>query len=91
MTSREVIPANRDSSKANAAHRSELETRADELRAIAAKCKTINEFARELSWSMEVSRHAREVLGLDLPDAKLRAGKPTVGQAVPKPTKRAGK
>jgi hypothetical protein len=28
MTSREVIPANRDSSKASAAHRSELETRA---------------------------------------------------------------
>lgn len=71
---------------------SEIQTRADELRAIAAKCKTINEFARELSWSMEVSRHARDVLGLDLPDAKLRAGPPTAGQANPKqPKKQAGK
>ena len=70
---------------------SEIEDRADELRAIAAKCKTINEFRAATGWNMETARHAREVLGLDLPDAKLRAGKPTVGQAVPKPTKRAGK
>lgn len=70
---------------------SEIIDRADELRAIAAKCRTLNEFARELSWSMEVSRHAREVLGLDLPDARLPTGPATAGQAHPKPTKRAGK
>ena len=72
---------------------SELIDRADELRAIAAKpsCKTLNDFAKATGFSMEIARHAREVLGLDHPDAKLRAGKPTVGQAVPKPTKRAGK
>lgn len=94
MTSREVIPANRDSSKANAARRSELETRADELRAIAAKpsCKTLNDFAKATGFSMEIARHAREVLGLNLPDAKLRAGPPTAGQANPKqPKKQAGK
>ena len=94
MTSREVIPANRDSSKANAARRSELETRADELRAIAAKpsCKTLNDFAKATGFSMEIARHAREVLGLDLPDAKLRAGPPAAGQANPKqPKKQAGK
>ena len=70
---------------------SEIIDRADELRAIAAKCKTINEFRAATGWNMETARHAREVLGLDLPDAKLRAGPPTAGQAVPKPTKRAGK
>ena len=72
---------------------SEIEDRADELRAIAAKpsCKTLNDFAKATGFSMEIARHAREVLGLDLPDAKLRAGPPTAGQAVPKPTKRAGK
>ena len=69
---------------------SEIIDRADELRAIAAKCKTLNEFARELSWSMEVSRHARTVLGLDLPDARLKTGPATAGRAVPKPVKKAG-
>ena len=70
---------------------SEIQTRATELRAIAAKCKTINEFRAATGWNMETARHANQVLALNLPDAKLRAGKPTVGQAVPKPTKRAGK
>ena len=71
---------------------SELIDRADELRAIAAKCKNINEFRAATGWNMETARHAREVLGLDLPDAKLRAGPPTVGQANPKqPKKQAGK
>lgn len=72
---------------------SEIIDRADELRAIAAKpsCKTLNDFAKATGFSMEIARHAREVLGLDLPDAKLRAGPPTAGQANPKPTKRAGK
>ena len=67
---------------------SEIIDRADELRAIAAKCKTLNEFRALTGWNMETARHAREVLGLDLPDAKLRAGPPTAGQANPKPTKK---
>jgi hypothetical protein len=66
---------------------SELEDRADELRALAAKCKTINDFARVTGFSMEIARHARTVLGLDLPDAKLQTGKRTEARAVPKPTK----
>ena len=71
---------------------SEIIDRADELRAIAAKCKTINEFRAATGWNMETARHAREVLGLNLPDAKLRAGPPTAGQANPKqPKKQAGK
>ena len=69
---------------------SELIDRADELRAIAAKCKTINEFRAATGWNMETARHAREVLGLDLPDAKLRTGPATAGRAVPKPVKKAG-
>ena len=92
MTSREVIPANRDSSMANAAHRSELETRADEIRGIAAKrtCKNINDLAHELGWNMETARHANQVLSLGLPDAKLKTGPATAGRAVPKPVKKAG-
>lgn len=67
---------------------SEIENRADELRTIAKSCKTLNEFRALTGWNMETARHAREVLGLDLPDAKLRAGPPTAGQANPKPTKK---
>jgi hypothetical protein len=66
---------------------SEITDRASELRALAAKCKTINDFARATGFSMEVARHAREVLSLDLPDAKLQAGKRTEARAVPKPQK----
>jgi len=67
---------------------SEIHTRAEELRSIASNCKTINDFARHLGWSMEVARHARETLGLDLPDARLPAGPRTEAKAVPKPVKR---
>jgi len=63
---------------------SELETRADELRAIAAKCKTINDFRAATGWNMETARHAREVLGLNLPDAAPRGGAVKVAQANPK-------
>ena len=66
---------------------SELIDRADEIRGIAQKCKTINDLAKRLGWSMEVTRHANQVLSLDLPDAKLQAGKRTEAQAVPKPQK----
>ena len=69
---------------------SEIQTRADELRAIASKrtCKTINDLARELSWTMETARHANQVLSLGLPDSKLRTGPATAGQACPKPVKK---
>ena len=69
---------------------SEIQTRADELRAIAKGCKNLNEFRALTGWNMETARHAREVLGLDLPDAKLRTGPATAGQACPKPTKKQG-
>lgn len=78
----------RDKAKAAAAHGSELERRADELRDVARACATINDFARAAGFSMEVARHARSVLNLDLPDAKLQAGKRTEARAVPKPTKK---
>lgn len=70
---------------------SELQDRADELRAIAAKCKTLNDFARVTGFSMEIARHTRDILGLDLPDARLKTGPATAGRAVPKPqSKKAG-
>jgi len=67
---------------------SEIQTRAEELRAIASNCKTINDFARATGFSMETARWARETLGLDLPDARLPAGPRTEAKAVPKPVKR---
>ena len=69
---------------------SEIEDRAAEIRAIAhnPKCKTINDLAKAFGWNMETARHAREVLGLDLPDARLPTGPATAGQAHPKPVKR---
>ena len=66
---------------------SEILARADELRALAARCKNLNDFARVTGFSMEIARHARTVLGLELSDAKLQAGKRTEARAVPKPTK----
>lgn len=69
---------------------SEIIDRADELRAIAKGCKTLNEFRALTGWNMETARHAREVLGLDLPDARLKTGPATAGRAVPKPVKKQG-
>jgi len=66
---------------------SELEDRAEELRAIAKACKTLNDFSAATGWNMETCRHARQVLSLDLPDAKLQAGKRTEARSVPKPQK----
>jgi hypothetical protein len=83
-----TIPQKRDRSTAPAAHRSEIERRADELRDVARACKTLNEFRAATGWNMETARHAREVLGLDLPDARLKTGPATVGRAVPKPVKK---
>jgi hypothetical protein len=69
---------------------SELEKRASEIRAVAATCRTINDLARKLSWTMETARYASEVLALNLPDSKLKTGPATAGQACPKPTKKQG-
>ena len=66
---------------------SELIDRADEIRGLAEKCKTINDLAKRLGWSMEVTRHANQVLSLGLGDAKLQAGKRTEARSVPKPVK----
>jgi hypothetical protein len=66
---------------------SEIERRADELRDVARACKTLNDFAKATGFSMEIARHARTVLSLDLPDAKLQAGKRTEARSVPKPQK----
>ena len=92
MTDNSQLNRDRDSSKASAAHRSELIDRADEIRGIAAKrtCKNINDLAHELGWNMETARHANQVLSLGLPDAKLKTGPATAGRAVPKPMKKAG-
>jgi hypothetical protein len=67
---------------------SEIIQRADEIRGIAQSCKTINDLAKRLGWSMEVTRHANTVLSLGLADAKLQAGKRTEARAVPKPVKK---
>ena len=66
---------------------SEIERRADELRDVARACKTLNDFAKVTGFSMEIARHAAKVLSLDLPDAKLQAGKRTEARSVPKPVK----
>ena len=67
---------------------SEIIDRADELRAIAAKCKTLNDFARVTGFPMEIARHTRDILNLDLPDARLKTGPAKAAQAHPKPVKR---
>jgi hypothetical protein len=67
---------------------SEIIERADEIRGISQSCKTINDLAKRLGWSMEISRHANTVLSLGLADAKLQTGPAKAGQAHPKPVKR---
>jgi hypothetical protein len=71
---------------------SEIIERADEIRGISQSCKTINDLARKLGWSMEITRHANAVLSLGLADARLQTGPRTEAKAVPKPQKKgAGK
>jgi hypothetical protein len=67
---------------------SEIERRADELRDIARACKTLNDFAKATGFSMEIARHTRDILALNLPDARLKAGPATEARSVPKPVKR---
>ena len=71
---------------------SEIIERADELRDIARACKTLNDFAKATGFSMEIARHTRDILALNLPDARLKAGPATEAKANPKqPKKQAGK
>jgi hypothetical protein len=70
---------------------SEITRRAEELRDIARACKTLNDFAKATGFSMEIARHARETLGLNLPDARLQTGPKTEAKANPKQPKKAGK
>ena len=71
---------------------SEIFHRREEIKALAASCKTINDLAKRLGWSMETARHASQILSLGLPDAKLRGGVRREAMAVPKPQKKgAGK
>ena len=68
----------------------EIEARADELRAIAAKCATLQEFWKATGWTdVQAAHRANEVLKLNLPIiAKSgRTGGVKVAQACPKPTK----
>ena len=70
---------------------SELLDRASELRATAATCKTLLDFARATGFSMEVARHASKVLNLGLPEVTLRpAGPRQEGKANPKPVSKKG-
>jgi hypothetical protein len=67
---------------------SEIIDRADEIRGISQSCKTINDLAKRLGWSMETARHANQALELGLPEAALRPGPRTEARAVPKPVKK---
>jgi hypothetical protein len=69
---------------------SEITRRAEELRDVARACKTLNDFAKATGLSMEIARHARETLGLNLPDARLKAGPATEAKANPKQPKKQG-
>jgi hypothetical protein len=69
---------------------SEITRRAEELRDIARACKTLNDFAKATGFSMEIARHASQVLALNLPDARLKAGPATEAKANPKQPKKQG-
>jgi len=66
---------------------SEIEDRAAELRALAAKCGTVQEFANRLGWHIQSGHRANELLKLNLPILRSsgRAGKPRDAQPCPKP------
>lgn len=72
---------------------SEILDRADELRAIAAECETVQEFAIRLGWHIQSAHHANELLNLNLPIIRKsnRAGAPRPAQACPKPQGKPGK
>ena len=69
---------------------SEIETRADELRAAASTCETRAQFRRKYpDWNMESINHAVEVLGLKFRRDGSKAGPPKVARACPKPAGKA--
>jgi len=64
---------------------SEIQTRADELRKIAATCETRAQFRRKFpTWNMESINHAVEVLGLKFKRDSSKSGPPKPAQACPK-------
>ena len=68
---------------------SEITDRADELRAIAKDCDTVQDFWKATGWTDIQSAHrANEVLKLNLPIIRKsgRSTAPKVAQACPKPT-----
>ena len=68
---------------------SEITDRADELRAIAAKCDTVQDFWKATGWTdIQAAHRANEVLKLNLPIIRKsgRSTTPKVAQACPKPT-----
>lgn len=72
---------------------SEIEDRAEELRALAAECDTVQDFANRLGWHIQSAHRANELLKLNLPIIRSagRAGKPRAAQACPKPAGKGGK
>ena len=67
----------------------EIEARADELRAIAAKCATLQEFWKATGFKdVQAAHRANEVLKLYLPIIRKsgRTGPPKEAQSCPKPT-----
>lgn len=71
---------------------SELHSRAEELRTMAATCKTLLDLSRATGWSMEVCRHANTELSLGLPEHGLKpAGARSEGRPTPKPVKKGAK
>ena len=73
---------------------SEIENRADELRAIASKCATLQEFWKATGWTdVQAAHRANEVLKLNLPIIRKsgRTGPPKVAQSCPKPAKKGAK
>jgi len=65
---------------------SEITDRADELRALAATCDTVQDFSRKLGWHIQSAHAANAQLKLGLPIIRQsgRSG-PKVAQACPKP------
>lgn len=61
--------------------------RADEIRAIAAECETVQEFSNRMGWHIQSAHRANEVLKLNLPILRGsgRSGGVRPAQACPKP------
>jgi predicted phage tail protein len=69
----------------------EIQSRASELRKIAAECDTVQDFARRMSWPMSSAHAANDQLKLNLPIIRKsgRSTTPKAAQACPKPTGKA--